>query len=225
MDPGHQGSLLLGNPHVQTMLSRWLNLRNEDPGESVAKTIEDNMTKLILRGKFVSHHSTLSADMPVEARATLYLKLVSDIISHFEHEIEKLRSYAPYRVNRGKIDSYLLELEVCEREIVSDKWIKLVLTKEQFYMIQTFIGNTETPNSVIKTWLLGSHKGLHEQLNNTERLLATVYESNSRVQDDFVPEDVKRTAVNDDEDDIDEDGVFCQNKRSEKQFFVHRSAP
>ena len=207
------------------MLSRWLNLRNEDPGESVAKTIEDNMTKLILRGKFVSHHSTLSADMPVEARATLYLKLVSDIISHFEHEIEKLRSYAPYRVNRGKIDSYLLELEVCEREIVSDKWIKLVLTKEQFYMIQTFIGSTETPNLVIKAWLLGSHKGLHEQLNNTERLLATVYESNSRVQDDFVPEDVKRTAVNDDEDDIDEDGVFCQNKRSEKQFFVHRSAP
>ena len=129
--------------------------------------------------------------MPVEARAALYLKLVSDLISHFELEIEKLRSYAPYRVNRGKIDSYRLELEVCEREIVSDKWIKLVLTKEQFYMIQTFIGSTGTPNSVIKTWLLGSHKGLHDQLNDTERLLATVYESNSRVQDDFVPEDVK----------------------------------
>ncbi|KAK3789138.1 hypothetical protein RRG08_012128 [Elysia crispata] len=207
MDRRHQYSLRNGIRHQlspsQSVLSCWLNLRNDDPSKSVAQNIENNMTKLILRGKFVSHHSELSADMPIEARATLYLKLVSALKSHFQHEVEKLGSCAPPHLELNQIDSYRLKLEVCKREIVPDEWIKLVLSVEQFYMIQTFVGNAGFPNSVIKTWLLGLHKGLHEQLNDTERLQARAYESNSRVQDDFVPEDVKRTAV-EDEDDIDE---------------------
>ena len=187
-------------------LGHWLNARTEDPGESVAKIIESNMTRLIIAGNFSPTHCELSEKMPIEARATQYLKIVSTLKTEFHNQISDLQPLAYAKDVREKIGQNLHIIGICEREILPDNLIRLGLNTKKFTKIKQFLGRKETsfPNAVYKAWLLGLHKEQHEQLNDLERLQTKGSELNSEQELDIEMDDVRRVEA-DLEDDFDKE--------------------
>ncbi|GFS16024.1 NFX1-type zinc finger-containing protein 1-like [Elysia marginata] len=224
----HKNSLLCdiqdGFAHKGSVLRRWLNVKNEDPVESVAKIIEDKMTKLILDGNFSSNYCKPSEQMPVEARATFYLVCIANLIEQLQKIIQILKPEEAFQRVKENIEKHYRTLDLCRREIVPDHVIRPVMDSKLFKNIESFVGRKATPNQVIKTWLLGLHKCQHEQLNDIERLLNKGVESNSQTEPDLELDDVKRVMA-DDGDDKDFDEAYLAKTRSLKNSFasvIHR---
>ena len=202
MNNCYKESLRLGNPSGITFrrsaLSYWLNIREENPGEEVAKIIESHMTKLILEGNFPLTHSDFSAQMPIGARATLYKKIVLTLRAQLQDKIKKLQRLAEFDVLGEKINRYIHMLELCGKDILPDQYIIPTLGIDKFGEIVHSLRGKEShfPDTVIKAWLLGLHRGLHEQLNDLEILQAQGFEPNPQRKQHMEVDDVKISESN-----------------------------
>ena len=209
----HKQSLLHDERNEQrNSLTTWLNVKNDDPEDTVAKILEINMTRLILRCNFSMCNSELSDNMAVEARATLYLKFVSALISLFEREIEILQTCAKTRDVYLDIENYVYKIELCKKEILPDTFFELVLEKELFQKIKEFPGEKAFPNSTIKAWLLGLHKSPNEQLKDLERLLDRGSDSKNQAENDMEKDDVKRVVADLEDDDYTDEEYLSETK-------------
>ncbi|RUS69191.1 hypothetical protein EGW08_023046 [Elysia chlorotica] len=228
MSEDHRESLLNGNQdgytHTRNALSRWLNARNEDPVKDVARIIEANMTRLILQGKFEKIESPLNPQMSIEARATFYLHKIAKLMKQLTNQIHELQCFKGFEEVDEQIERHFYRLELCNREIVHDNVIRLVMEPKEFKKIKEFLGRREFPNECVKAWLLGLHQEQHKQLNEIESLTVGGLKSNFQTQQDTKIDDIK-IVEEDCDDDTDFDREYLEKTKALRNSFtsiIHR---
>ncbi|GFN92405.1 nfx1-type Zinc finger-containing protein 1-like [Plakobranchus ocellatus] len=144
-------------------LGHWLNARVEDPSVSVANLIEQSMKRLILRGDIQPLNQIIREQMPVQERAALYFFYVEILV-------ENIFNTKPQDVFEAERLQEILV--ICQTDILEDNIIQLVMKPKVFVKIQNLLGKKKEsfPNKNVKAWLLGSHKSLHAQLDDIEKL-------------------------------------------------------